>query len=40
MMTDFTRRAKLTFEGAFCHWVNRGHGRERILAGDTEKRFV
>jgi REP element-mobilizing transposase RayT len=27
----------LTFEGAFPHCVNRGHGKERILAGDNDK---
>lgn len=32
------RRARLTFEGAFHHCVNRGHGRERILAGDEDKK--
>lgn len=31
------RRARLTFIGAFHHCVNRGHGRERILAGDEDK---
>jgi len=32
------RRARLTFEGAFHHCVNRGHGREGILAGEKDKR--
>ncbi len=32
------RRARLTFEGAFHHCVNRGHGRDRILAGDEDKK--
>jgi putative transposase len=31
------RRARLTYDGAFHHCVNRGHGRERILAGDKDK---
>ncbi len=31
------RRARLSFEGSFHHCVNRGHGRERIFAGDNDK---
>jgi len=31
------RRARLTFVGALHHCINRGHGRERILAGDNNK---
>ena len=31
------RRARLTFPGAFHHCVNRGLGRERILASDNDK---
>ena len=32
------RRARLTFKGAFHHCLNRGHGRERILAEDEDKK--
>jgi len=31
------RRARLIFAGAFRHCVNRGHGRERILARNNDK---
>jgi len=30
-------RARPTFVGAFHHCSNRGHGKERILAGDRDK---
>lgn len=31
------RRARLTYPGAFHHCMNRGHGRERIFAGEKDK---
>jgi hypothetical protein len=31
------RIARLTFPEAFHHCLNRGHGRERILAGNEAK---
>jgi len=31
------RRARLTFPGAFHHCINRGHGQERIFAGEKDK---
>jgi REP element-mobilizing transposase RayT len=32
------RRARLTYPGAFHHCIDRGLGKERILAGDEDKK--